>query len=42
MFEATEFMKGILFEENPFEDETPDEVVAYDLNGNEVTLDETE
>ena len=42
MFAATEFLKGILFEENPFEEETPDEVVAFDLNGNEVTFDEAE
>lgn len=32
----TEFVKGIEFEENPFEDETPDNVKLYDLDGKEV------
>lgn len=34
----TDFVKSIDFEENPFEDETPDEVVLYDRDGNEVPL----
>lgn len=34
----TEFVKSIFFEENPFEDETPEEVVLYDRDGNEVPL----
>ena len=37
MLKETDFMKGISFEENPFEDETPDEIRMYDMNGNEVT-----
>ena len=32
----TEFLDGIVFEENPIENEVPDSVVVYDLNGNEV------
>ena len=32
----TDFIKGISFEENPFENETPDETIMYDVNGNEV------
>lgn len=35
-------MKGILLEEDPFEDETPDRVECFDLNGNEVILHEAE
>jgi len=30
-----EFLNGILFEENPFENEMPDNVVVYDIYGNE-------
>ena len=33
-------LDSILFEENPFEDETPDEIHCYDLDGNEVSLNE--
>lgn len=32
----SDFMNGIMFEENPFEDEVPDRVVVYDINGKEV------
>ena len=32
----TEFVKGISVEENPFENETPESVRVYDLDGNEV------
>ena len=42
MLKKTEFLKGILFEENPYEDETPDEIRAYDLHGNEVSIHEAE
>lgn len=42
MLKETDFMKGITFEENPFESETPDSVQAYDLNGNEVSNHEEE
>jgi len=42
MLNETDFMKGIVFEENPYEEETPVDVTYYDLNGNEVILDETE
>lgn len=42
MLKETEFLKGILFEENPFEEETPDEIRAYDLCGNEVSIYEAE
>ena len=38
----TDFMKGIIFEENPFEQESPAVFQAFDLNGNEVILDEAE
>lgn len=34
-----EFLSGILFEENPFETETPDTVIVYDVNGNELCED---
>lgn len=33
---STEFVKGISIEENPFENETPEDVRVYDLDGNEV------
>lgn len=33
------FLAGISFDENPFVDETPEEVKLYDLSGNEVTAD---
>lgn len=36
MLQNTEFLKGILFEENPFEDEAPDTEEFFDLSGNEV------
>ncbi len=42
MFNTTDFLKGISFEENPFANETPDEIHAYDLNGNEVKFNEAE
>ena len=42
MMKESEFLKGIIFEENPFESETPDEIKAYDLHGNEVSFDEAE
>ena len=42
MLNASDFLRGISFEENPFEDEVPDEIYAYDLHGNEVNFDETE
>lgn len=32
----SEFLDGIDFEENPLVNETPDRVVVYDFNGNEV------
>lgn len=32
----TEFVKGIAFEEDPFEGEIPTETKIYDLDGNEV------
>lgn len=32
---SMEFLNGISFEENPFEDETPDNVVVYTLDGRE-------
>ena len=35
----TEFVKGIDFEDEPFEEETPDEIRIYDLNGKEVQAD---
>ena len=38
MLNFTEFLKGIIFEEDPYKNETPDEIRAFDLNGNEVTL----
>lgn len=31
-----EFIDGIDVEENPFENESPDKIVVYDFNGNEV------
>lgn len=34
----TEFVKGILFEENPFENEVPEKVVVFDLEGNRVQV----
>ena len=34
----TEFVKSLFFEENPFDNETPEEVVLYDRDGNEVPL----
>lgn len=37
-----EFLCGISFDENPFEDEEPDDIHFYDLSGNEVTPVETE
>ena len=42
MLKQTQFLDGIIFEENPFENETPDEITVYDLQGNEVTRDEAE
>ena len=42
MLKETEFTKGIIFEEDPFEDEIPDEILFYDLNGNGVEINETE
>ena len=42
MLKNNEFLKGIIFEENPFENETPDEIRAYDLQGNEVRFNEAE
>lgn len=38
MFEANTFLRGILFEENPLGNETPDEVAFFDMNGNEVSI----
>lgn len=32
----TDFMNGISFEADPFQDETPTDIKVYDLNGNEV------
>lgn len=32
----SEFLDGISFEENPLASETPDRVIVYDVNGNEV------
>lgn len=32
----SEFLDGINFEENPLASETPDRVIIYDVNGNEV------
>lgn len=31
-----EFVNGISFDENPFEDEAPENVTVYDWEGNEV------
>lgn len=42
MLKETEFLKGIVFEENPFEDEQPDAVQFFDLQGNEVSHHEAE
>ena len=42
MLKENEFLKGIIFEENPFEGETPDEIRAFDLEGNEVMCYEAE
>ena len=42
MLKETDFLKGIILEENPYEDEQPETVAYYDLNGNEVTIDEAE
>lgn len=42
MLKETEFLKGIILEENPYEDEQPEIVTYYDLNGNEVTINEAE
>ena len=42
MLKETEFLSGILFEDNPYEEEPPVEVTYYDTNGNEVKVDETE
>lgn len=32
----SEFLDSIYFDENPLENEVPDSVTVYDLNGNEV------
>lgn len=32
----SEFLDGICFDENPLENEVPDSVTFFDLNGNEV------
>lgn len=42
MLTVTEFLKGIILEENPYEDEQPEAVTYYDLSGNEVSIDEAE
>ena len=42
MPKETEYLKGIIFEENPYEEEMPDEVTHFDLDGNEVILHEDE
>lgn len=42
MLQETEFLNGILLEDNPFADEVPASCQAFDLHGNEVSLDETE
>lgn len=42
MLSPTEILKGIVFEENPFVDEIPDEVISYDLKGNVVSHNEAE
>lgn len=42
MLKETDFLKGIIFEVNPYEEEIPTEVTYYDTNGNEVEVDETE
>lgn len=42
MLKNNEFLSGILFEENPLENETPDEIRVYDLHGKEVMLNEAE
>lgn len=42
MLSYIEILKGIVFEENPFAAETPDEVISYDLKGNVVSHNETE
>ncbi len=31
----TEFFNSISFEENPFEDESPDEVLVYNIDGSD-------
>lgn len=36
------FLDNIIFEENPFENETPDEIRCFDLSGNEVSNHEAE
>ena len=41
MKQENSFLDSILFEENPFENETPDEIRCFDLDGNEVSLNET-
>jgi len=40
MLKNTEFLKGISFEEDPYEDETPSEIQCFDLDGNEVICNE--
>lgn len=40
MYKETEFLKGIVFEENPFEKEPAAHIQVYDLDGNEVELNE--
>lgn len=42
MLKESDFLRGIVFEDNPYEEETPAEVTYYDTNGNEVEVDETE
>lgn len=42
MLQETEFLKGILLEDNPFGDEAPAVCQAFDLHGNEVSLHEAE
>lgn len=36
----TDFVKSIDFTKNPFENEQPEKVRIYDINGNEVGADE--
>lgn len=42
MLKETDFLKGIILEENPYEDEQPENETYYDLSGNEVVLDEAQ